>query len=661
MALLSCSNLKLSFGDRILLDGVNFTLSDGEHVGLIGRNGCGKSTLMKLAAGLEMLKPDDGQMQVAREAVVGYLTQDPQLDPDKTLIEEAGESFARLRALHLELDRLSHEMGEAQGAELDRLLARYSDLEREMHVAGGYAVEHEIEAALHGVGLDDRFFNVKVSDLSGGQKGRLSLAKLLLSKPDLLLLDEPTNHLDITGRQWLEGYLHDYPGGIMIVSHDRWLLDRVVSKIYELDRGRLFEYPGNYAQYVEIRNQRRIAQAREFDKQQDKIQREQAFIDRYRAGQRAKQARGRETRLERFMDGDLIERPMELDAMNIRLTPHARASDIVLTVESLSKSYEGKKLFEDLSIILKRGERLGIIGPNGAGKSTLIRCMLGEQPADAGTARLGASIDVGYFRQSHENLDLSLTVVDYLRKFVPSDTAQEARDLAGAFLFSGQSQEKPMSVLSGGERSRAVLAGLMAGGHNVLVLDEPTNHLDLSSAERLEEILKQFTAPLENTYSSKESGKSSGGGTLILITHDRALLNSLVDQLLVLDGHGGAKLIAGNYSEYIAQEAKASSAAAAQAAKKNEKVVKKEPPKPQSKPAPARQGNGPHARMKQDKLEARIEELTRGLKEIDETLADPQVYRDGGKVKSLQDRRDAVAAELVPLEEEWMRRADAAE
>ena len=316
-------------------------------------------------------------------------------------------------------------------------------------------------------------------------------------------------------------------------------------------------------------------------------------------------------------------------------------------------------VLKDISFEVKKGQSLGIIGPNGAGKSPLVRCILAEQPADSGTARLGASIDVGYFRQSHENLDLSLTVIDYLRKFVQSDTAQEARDLAGAFLFSGQAQEKPMSVLSGGERSRAVLAGLMAGGHNVLVLDEPTNHLDLSSAERLEDVLKQFAAPLENTYSSKESGKSTGGGTLILITHDRALLNTLVDQLLVLDGHGGAQLIAGNYSEYLKQQAKASAAAAAQAAKKPEKPVKKETPKPQQAKASApKPANGPHARMKQDKLESKIEEVTRGLKEIDQTLADPQVYRDGGKVKSLQDRRDALAAELEPLEEEWMRRAE---
>ncbi|MEX2215453.1 MAG: ABC-F family ATP-binding cassette domain-containing protein [Phycisphaeraceae bacterium] len=658
MALLSAANLTLSFGDHRILDGVNFTLAYGEHVGLIGRNGCGKSTLMKLAAGLEKHKPDEGHLQTARDAVIGYLTQDPVLDLEKTLREEAAMGFARLFDLHDELERIAHEMGEAEGDELDRLLKRYEQLEHQMHAAGGYSVDHEIDATLHGVGLEDKFFNVKVSELSGGQKGRLSLAKLLLSQPDLLLLDEPTNHLDIAGRQWLEDYLVSYRGAVMLVSHDRWLLDRVASKIYEIERGKMYEYPGNYKQYVAIRDQRRLTQQREYEKQQDKIKREEQFIDRYRAGQRAKQARGRETRLERFKDSELIERPMSSSDMSMRLAPRSRASDIILTADDCTKAYEGKRLFTDFTLTIKRGDRFGIIGPNGAGKSTLVRCLLGEQAMDRGTSRLGASIDIGHFKQTHEHLDLKQTVVEFLRKFVVSETEQEARDLAGAFLFTGLEQDKPLSVLSGGERARAVLASLMAGGHNVLVLDEPTNHLDISSAERLEEAIRTFTAPLESVYSSKDGSKTKGGGTLLLITHDRFLLDDLVNQLIVFDGEGNVRYFQGTYTEYMAslaaQQAKAAPGPVKESPKKAEPA--RPAPKAQTKP---KVGNSALSRMNQPKLEGRIAELGKSLSEIDTSLADPDIYKDGSKVKSLQDRRAAAAAELEPLEEEWLRRTEA--
>jgi len=662
MALLTAANLGLSFGDRRVLDGINFTLSEGEHVGLVGRNGCGKSTLMKLAAGLEGLKADTGHLQLARNAVLGYLTQDPELDMELTLREEAAKGFERLNNLHAELERVAHDMGEAQGDELATLLKQYEELEHQMHAAGGYSVDHEIEATLHGVGLDDQFFSVKVKDLSGGQKGRLALAKLLISQPDVLLLDEPTNHLDIAGREWLEQYLHDYKGAVMLVSHDRWLLDRVVDKIYEIENGRMFDYPGNYHQFVEIRNLRRLSQQRDFDKQQGHIKREQAFIDRYRAGQRAKQAQGRQTRLERYKDQDTIDRPLDFDSMSLRMSPKTRCGDMVIVAEDVSKAYEGKTLFHDLTMTVKRGDRLGIIGPNGAGKSTLVRCLLGEQPADKGDIKVGNSVEVGHFKQSHEYLDQRLTVIEYMQQHTESGTEQSARDLAGAFLFTGIEQEKPLSVLSGGERARAVLATLMCHGPNLLVLDEPTNHLDMDSAERLEEAIAKFSAPVEGVYPGKDQSKISGGGTLILITHDRALLDALVTDLLILDGKGGARFFHGNYSEYIkvvaAEQAAVKNAAAAP--KPVPKKIEKPKPAPPPQAAPARRNGapGPHGNMKQDKLETKIAQLEAELKQIDETMLDPDVYRNPAKLKSQQDRRNTVAAELAPLEAEWMRRAE---
>ncbi|MEZ6192828.1 MAG: ABC-F family ATP-binding cassette domain-containing protein, partial [Phycisphaerales bacterium] len=484
MALVSVANLVLNFGDRRVLDGVNLTLNAGEHVGMVGRNGCGKSTLLKLIAGKVDVRPDSGQVQVTRGVSVGYLTQDHDLHPENTLREEAGTAMAHLDDLHNEIERVSHDMAEAEGDALEKLLKEYEQLEEKLHAAGGYATDHLIDQILHGLGLMDDVFGVKVRDLSGGQKGRLALAKLLLSHPDVLLLDEPTNHLDIAGRQWLEGFLATYSGAVLLVSHDRWVLDRVVTKIYEMEEGRLIEYPGNYQQYRELRAERRLAQQRMFEKQQTAMKQEAAFIARYKAGQRAKQAKGREKRLERFKRDEAMTRPIELESMKLMFKPGPRSSDNVIITNELGVEYETRKLFDHLSVTIKRGDTVGIIGPNGAGKSTVIRCMLGEQEPTKGETRIGSQVSIGHYKQTHEHLDMSKTVIEYLRPFTLNQLEQEARDLAGAFLFSGDDQDKQLGMLSGGERSRAVLAGLVTGGHNLLVLDEPTNHLDIPSAER---------------------------------------------------------------------------------------------------------------------------------------------------------------------------------
>ncbi len=662
MALVSVANLILSFGDRRILDGVNLTLEAGQHVGMVGRNGCGKSTLLKLIAQRGGLKPDSGHVQLARGAKAGYLTQDPDLNLENTLRQEAGTALAELDELHQEIDLVSHDMAEATGDELDRLLKRYEQLEVRMHALGGYATDHLIDQILHGLGLQDDVFNVKVRDLSGGQKGRLALAKLLLRHPDVLLLDEPTNHLDIAGRQWLETFLASYSGAVLMVSHDRWMLDRVVTKIYEMEEGRLVEYPGNYQKYRELRAERALAMQRAFDKQQTSIKQEQAFIARYKTGQRAKQARGREKRLDRFKRDDAMDRPVEFETMKLRFKVGPRSSDNVIITNELGVNYETRKLFSELSITVKRGDTIGIIGPNGAGKSTVIRCMLGEQEPTAGDTKLGSQVDVGHYKQTHDHLNLSLTVMEYLRPITANQLEQEARDLAGAFLFSGDSQDKPMEVLSGGERSRAVLAGLVAGGHNLLVLDEPTNHLDIPSTERLEEALRRFCEPAAGYGINK-----SPEGTLLIISHDRMLLDNMAKQLLVFDGEGGVKHFLGTYSEYI----KLHSADAVvkddteQTAPKpvQTKIVKlKTPVKAETKKSgkakkpPRKKSRFSH--MSQSKIDAMIEKTEAKLAELDTQLADPEVYQDHKKFSELHDEREKVQAELTPLEAEWTRRAD---
>ena len=662
MALVGVANLVLSFGDRRVLNGVNLTLEAGQHVGMVGRNGCGKSTLLKLIAGRGGLKLDSGQVSVARGASVGYLTQDHDLQPELTLREEAGTALAGLEALHKEVEQVHHDMAEADGDKLDRLMKRLEQLEVKLHAAGGYATDHLIDQILHGLGLTDDVFGVKVRDLSGGQKGRLALGKLLLTHPDVLLLDEPTNHLDIAGRQWLEDFLATYTGAVLLVSHDRWVLDRVVTKIYEMESGRLVEYPGNYQQYRDQRAERHLAQQRAFAKQQTSIKQEQAFIARYKAGQRAKQAKGREKRLDRFKRDEAMDRPIELDTMKLNFKPGPRSSDNVIITHELGVEYETRKLFDHLSITIKRGDTIGIIGPNGTGKSTVARCMLGEQEPSNGHARIGSQVDIGHYRQTHEHLDMSRTVIEYLRPFTLNQLEQEARDLAGAFLFSGDDQDKQLGVLSGGERSRAVLAGLVTGGHNLLVLDEPTNHLDIPSAERLEEALRRFCEP-----AARYGQNRNPEGTLLIISHDRMLLDNLASQLLIFDGHGGVKHFLGTYSEYIQTQdalvvvkddaeavkgkAEKPKSAKPQASMKKNGVKKKKDGKPQRR-------KSRYSHMNQAKLEAMIEQTESKLGELDALLADPEVYKDHKRFSALQDEREKVQAELTPLEQEWARRAD---
>jgi ATP-binding cassette subfamily F protein 3 len=462
----------------------------------------------------------------------------------------------------------------------------------------------------------------------------------------------------------------------MLISHDRWMLDRVVSMIYELESGQLVEYPGNYEKYRQLRAERRMAQQRAFDKQQQQIKKEEQFIDKYKAGQRAKQAKGREKRLERYKQQQGLSAPEEQDEMNIRLAPSVRSGDMVIEAENLSVSYDTVTLFKDLNLLIERGERIGIIGPNGAGKSTLVRCLLGEQTPSTGRVRLGSKVQTGHFRQTHEDMDLNLTVVEYLRQFVPNDTEQEARDLAGAMLFSEDDQDKTLEMLSGGERGRAALAGLMAGNHNLLVLDEPSNHLDIQSNERLEQAVLQFTSPPQGYQSNK-----AAEGTLLLITHDRMLLENLVDQLLILDGKGHVQHFEGTYSEYrkaIEAEAPHPNAQRQQGGQnkgaeqktgkqgldKNSDGQGQGKKKSTGKGKPAKQGSrqrsssGKQA-MNQNQLEQRIEELESQIREIDATLADPKVYEDGDRVRELHQQREQLQSELTPLEEEWTERVEA--
>lgn len=699
MALLAATNLQYSIGTRVLLDGVSLNVDEGQRIGLVGRNGCGKTTLLRMLAG--RIKPDQGIVNIAKGCRLGYLTQDPELDLTRSVLDEAKSGLSELAKLHEQLEAVYHAMEKPENgdpATLERLMNRQSEIQHDIEARGGYATDHKVEAVLHGLGFTDAQFNLQVGKLSGGQKGRLALAKLLLESPELLLLDEPTNHLDIAGVEWLEEFLnHEFNGAVLMISHDRYMLDHVVERIEELERGRLIDYPGNYTAFVDIRKQRLLTQARAYENQQSEWAKEEEFIRRFKAGQRAKEAQGRLSKLERQKELFALERPTETGAMRFNFPSAPRSGDHVVTVRDASKKYQHpideetgqvvdreKILFHDFNVSIQRGERWAVIGPNGAGKTTLVRCILAQLPLDAGTAKVGANVIIGYYQQLPPDEDTELPVYQYLQTIIRREnpgqqcSEQQARDLAGAFLFSGGDQDKQLKVMSGGERSRARLAGLLASTKNLIVLDEPTNHLDIPSAERLELALKG-------------TGDGDGfDGTLILISHDRALIDATCEHLIVLDGHGHAEVFHGKYSEFHAMqlERAKSKPASSPTAKSQNKPTPHTPPAPKTTPKPVaattssstrisstpaengskwadRQTPKPDPKKKtglswmpMDRLESEIAKLTRRIKDLDTDMAREEVYRDQTKCQKILAERDETQVELERHEEEWLSRGE---
>lgn len=694
MPLLAATNIRHAFGTRTILNGATLSIEPGERVGIVGRNGQGKSTFIKTMVG--DLKPDAGEISLAKGARIGYLHQNPNLPADETLRGAAEAAFAELHEAHEQLNKVFDDMATADADTLERLMKKQARLEEQIEALGGYAIDHKIDATLQGLGFLQSQFGVKTQDLSGGQKARLSLAKLLLESPDVLLLDEPTNHLDIEGRIWLEDFLkNDFSGAVVLISHDRYLLDNIVTRIVEVEQGRLIDYPAPkghaYQTFRKLRAERKELQMREWEAQQTKFKSEEKFIQKYKAGQRAKQARGRESRLEREKAATKVEKPMEMGAFKFNLPPAERPGDIIVKTMGLSKAYDaefiegqptegnaagGKKvLFDKLDLTIERGERWAILGPNGAGKSTLVKCILGELTHDTGDLKLGSNLSIGYFSQSASDMNPDLPVYRYIQNRILKEnedaalSEQAARDLAGAFLFSGQEQDAPIHRLSGGEKGRARLAALLASAKNVLVLDEPTNHLDIPSAERLEDAL---ALPIEpDAY---QPGRPGGEweGTLLLISHDRAMIDACADHLLILDGKGNVEIFHGNYTEYhnyTERKRKDAQDKAEEQRKQREAQQKKQSKQAQasnnkkkpSKNKGASKGVGAAEklqRLSDSMLESKIEQLESRIKEIDESLADPDVWSDPKKCEKLGEERTKATQDLEPLEFEWIRRAD---
>jgi len=532
MPLLTTERLGKSFGAVDLFDGISASIPEKGRIGLVGPNGVGKTTFLRIINGEE--ETSRGAVFRARGLRTGYLPQESDLTGEQTLWQECLQPFSSLLDQQKELHRLEEAMSKPDAGE--SLLESYGRLQHEFEMAGGYLYETRIRQTLTGLGFAAIDHNRPLSQLSGGQRTRALLARLLLTQPDLLLLDEPTNHLDINAVEWLEDTLKDFPGAVLVISHDRFFLDQVADMIWEMDNG--FEtYHGNYSAYQRQREERRIRLLKEVEAQQEFIQKEQEYIRRNLAGQNTRQAQGRRKRLERFLEEKKLDRPAAGSSLHLDLKPAQRSGDLVLKTNSLSVGYadEGRPLFLVPNLILLRGECAAVIGPNGAGKTTLLKTLLGQIPPLDGEAALGASLKIGYFAQAHEGLNPRNTLVEEINRSAPKMLPAEVRDYLAKFLFTGDDVFKTVSLLSGGERGRLALACLALSGANLLLLDEPTNHLDLASQDALQAVLQDFN------------------GTILLVSHDRYLIDALATQIWdVQPEERLMKVFPGTYSEYAA-------------------------------------------------------------------------------------------------------------
>lgn len=655
------SDVFKSYGAQDVLRGASLQINPGEHVGLVGRNGAGKTTIFRLV-NLEET-PDRGDIVRARGLKLGLLAQHVHFEAGSTVHESALAAFGHLQRIEHEMHELEHRMADA-GDDLEKILSRYSDLQHEFEREGGFEYSAKAEAILQGLGFDRDTWQLDTEKLSGGQQNRLGLACLLLSEPDVLLLDEPTNHLDVGAVEWLEEFLQSYPSGFVIISHDRYFLDRACHRIIEIENGRATSYTGNYSRYLVEREEQREIRQRAFDNQQRMIARTEDFIRRNLAGQKTKQAKSRRTMLQRLERVDAVRN--DQGSGDFRLQEIERAGTHVLTVTEAAIGYTDKVLGRDISLILRRGECLGVIGPNGSGKTTFVKTVLNKIPALSGEVRWGSKVQIGYYAQQLEDLEDRNEIIMELRRVAPdSATAGELRSFLAKFLFVGDDVYKHVRDLSGGEKGRLALAKLIYSGANVLVLDEPTNHLDIPSREALEEALSAYE------------------GTIITISHDRYFLDRVATQILALDGAGNAEHYNGDYTEYhdwkAARVKGVSDQVEAEKSDSN-RAVKSVPPAVaggsrggSSSPPVSASGSkrskrkstravGGSQRVKivkkprdPDTVETEISALEKRLVELSAEMTKPDVARDIGKLVKLNDEYQQGEARLAELLDEWER------
>ena len=634
MSLLTGGGVGKYYGAHDVFKNISFSIEHQDRIGLVGPNGEGKTTLLRLLAALE--EPTEGKIQGKRGLRIGYLPQDPPLLNNVTLWQSMLEVFTEVRRMEAELQKLAGRL-ESNG-DSDALLEQYSALQVEFERREGYTYEQRIRTVLSGLGFAEDHFEHPLAHLSGGQRTRALLARLLLEEPELLLLDEPTNHLDLQAVEWLEGWAQMFKGSLLVVSHDRYFLDAVTNRTWEMAFKTLEVYRGNYSAFVRQREERYKQRLKQWQGQQEYIAKTEDFIRRYMAGQRTKEAQGRRTRLERFMRNEAIDRPQQLQHIRVRLNPTKRSGDIVLQFDELSVGYEpDRPILQVPNHELRRGQRVAVVGPNGAGKTTLMRSILSELEPLSGKIRMGASLEVGYLSQTHDYMSAEMRVLDALLQVKPEMKAEQARTLLGSFLFKGDDVFKRIGELSGGQRSRVALARLAVLESNLLVLDEPTNHLDIASQEILQEVLQGFA------------------GTLILVSHDRYLIQALSTHIWVVED-GDLHFLEGGWEEYVtwrSEEAAVVSEKRVGGSRQTQRQVQKETRRTRKQVE--------KLAGRQKKVEGIIQGLEDKLSALSEKIGRAGEVQDMDQVHQLGGKYRQVEKQLEGLWEEWEELAGALE
>lgn len=633
--ILACHGISKAFEEKIIVDNGSFHIEDHEKAALVGPNGAGKSTILKMIVG--ELPTDSGNVILTRGKTLGYLAQHQNMNSSNSIYDEVKSAKAHLIAMEEQLRSIELEMKDLSGSELNSRMETYHRLTAAFERENGYAYESEITGVLKGLGVQEEEFSRPVSTLSGGQKTRVSLGKLLLSKPDILLLDEPTNHLDLNSITWLETYLLNYTGAVLIVSHDRYFLNRIVTKVIEIEAGQVMTYLGNYSDFSYKKKQLREAQLKEYLNQQQEIKHQEAVIEKLRSFNREKSIKRAESREKMLNKIERIEKPQEINTdIHLTLTPSVVSGNDVLSIEHLSKAFPPQQLFSDVSFEIKRGEHVAIIGDNGTGKTTLLKILNGLVDADHGSFTLGTNVHIGYYDQEHHVLHMEKTIFDEISDDYPSLTNTEIRNMLAAFLFTGDDVFKLIGDLSGGERGRVSLAKLMLSEANFLILDEPTNHLDIASKEILEHALNDYT------------------GTLLYVSHDRYFINQTATRILDLVNQKFVNYI-GNYDYYLEKkeeltaaytsEVNASDSASPASAPSENKLSWQEQKEAQAK-----------ERKRQNdlrKTEKRITALEERDSEIDQLMMKEEIFTNSVKCQELAQEKATIAEELEELYEKW--------
>lgn len=631
--ILACQNISKAFGTNEILKDASFHIEEREKAALVGINGAGKSTLFKIIVG--EMTADTGEVILSKGKTLGYLAQHQDLTGDLTIYEEVLQAKQDLIRMEERLRALEEEMKHEQGERLEELMNTYTRLSHTFELENGYAYRSEVVGVLKGLGFEPEEFEKKVSTLSGGQKTRVALGRLLLTKPDVILLDEPTNHLDMESIAWLEGYLLNYSGAVFIVSHDRYFLDRVVTKIVEIDAGKVTTFEGNYSAYSQKKAMLREAAYHAWMNQQQEIRHQEEVIAKLKSFNREKSIRRAESREKMLDKMEVLEKPSEVRAdMRIRLKPRVTSGNDVLRVSNLSKSFPGQPLFSDLNFEIRRGERVAIIGNNGTGKTTILKILNGVVAPDGGQIELGTKVQIGYYDQEHQVLHMDKTIFQEISDTYPYLTNTEIRNVLAAFLFTEDDVFQPIHTLSGGERGRISLAKLMLSNANFLILDEPTNHLDIVSKEILEQALRDYT------------------GTVLYVSHDRYFINQTATRILELTNQQLVNYI-GNYDYYLEKKEELTSIYAPSAAADNVEKPAQSAVKLDWKTQKEEQARQRKRENDLKKTEARIEELETRDAEIDEEMSLPEVATDVAKCVALSNEKAEIAAELEQLYEKW--------